>query len=558
MLIKTNDRPVAGDLVPRRGPEGGSVAPPAPSQPPPPPRADLVTLSFAARRQAAALSRDLVRLLATEPTFGHEERTAPRAPATMAGVQLPLAPTPMAGVQLPRAPTPMAGVQLPLAPTPMAGVQLPLAPATMPEGAPEAAGSVEETGRPSLLPESAPLAVSSQDAPRTPGSARSATGWATLLQRLFRAADPYAGARASLTRALPDSRRPAFDALVPGDRALLADVYDLAAARGVALDEVDGLALALGRHRLGTLDVVEHVNDAEALPVAFGLRFVVAPPPEHAEQAARSILSLMAMRDTRIDHGFVAAVLHPSRLVAPRVELGLLRQVVQASSPRYASGTRDLTVSFAARDGLIALARDVRSRATTLLAALHTPPLADASAERSAPEVRHDDASADVPVVDVRHGERLLRLEALPAADRAVVEHLYAHADGGRIDVREVDRLADELRVLREGEAAIASPHQALPAREQLALERVQSAHGSDEAAHVATREEDALVAHAALPESGEPCTSALLSVAHVSHGDARDRRRSRRRLRRWALRIQRKRRSHSAACSTQMGRRSR
>lgn len=577
MFIKTSERAPVSDTVGRKGTDGGSVLPPA-STLAPLARQDLVTLSSAARLQAAALSRDLVRLLAAEPerderdAHGRSRPDAQRLPASateraLAAVRVVLEgeeTSPLDVGDLPRALGAAVSPGVASEQTTPLQTKVPasgLAPPSL-QTVEQTALAVEEVpaialtpGATPTRPASAPLALESAQGTAV---ARSATGWATLLQRLFRAADPYAGARRSFAPVFADPRRPAFDALPPVDRALIADVYDLAGARGVSFDEVDALAHALGRFRLGMREEV--APDADVLALGPGLRLAIPAPEEGVEHAARSILSLLALRDTRIDHDFVATVLHPSRLAAQRVDLGLLRQVVQAFSPRYASGLRDPNVSFAARDQVLTLARDVRALATGLRATLAHE---IAPHDVSLPVVRapSDEAPSDQDVAAAQGRSHALRealLAALPSDDRAVVSQLYAHADAGRVEAHEVDRLARDLSVLRQHEAALL-PNGAPLAHAQGVVLEVASELAQRE--HVDER--------GALPLQDEPLdagglveggstTSAMLAGARVQAFDARARRRSRRALRRWALRIQRKRRSSLGSCATSSRRRSR
>lgn len=132
-------------------------------------------------------------------------------------------------------------------------------------------------------------------------------GYLLLLQRVFgllrRMDEPPVATRASLSA---QSR----DFLSVADRRFLARAYGYAAVNGIALDEVDGLAVDLAGYRF----VRASGGDPESKP---GALWNVDGSPRYyrmdAEDTAlaQRMLTSRAAQETELDHGFLAYLLNP-------------------------------------------------------------------------------------------------------------------------------------------------------------------------------------------------------------------------------------------------------
>jgi hypothetical protein len=170
----------------------------------------------------------------------------------------------------------------------------------------------------------------------------SISGRAMMLSRLFHTSDPNANPSIDSSTTTSNLSGSAYSFLNAGDRQVISKLYEYASSNGIDPLKVDAVAFDLGGYRMdgpsGPSDTAGLLYDLKGNPI---IGEFSAPD----EAAAQKILTSKAMGDTAIDHGFLRAVLAPTRMPVHASDFGFLQQVVFAFSATGSDGSADPNAS---------------------------------------------------------------------------------------------------------------------------------------------------------------------------------------------------------------------
>jgi hypothetical protein len=149
------------------------------------------------------------------------------------------------------------------------------------------------------------------------------------------------------------------------------------------------------------------------------------------------------MSDTKIDHEFLSAVLHPGRIAVHASDFTTLRRFVVGLSSSHSDGATDPSVSFEDRDARHALAQAVKA--------------SPASSERT-DGIDGEAIMASRLFKEPATNRNMARLASyLHDDDKSMLSSLYAQAEANGGNLEEVDKAAQALGALRMSEALLKS-----------------------------------------------------------------------------------------------------
>ena len=283
------------------------------------------------------------------------------------------------------------------------------------------------------------------------------SGRAILLSRLFHTNDINAQPKVETTVTIYNMNGSVYSYLNHDDRAMLSKAYEYARDNGIDPVSVDNLAFDLGFYRMkiptgGSPDLTSSSWDSKTG------QLLISEFTTEDETLSRSILSTQAMSDTKIEHDFLQAVLHPGRTPKHAVDFNFLRDVVLAFSPSHSDGAVDPTVSFADRDARLELAKTAKAMQS------FSPAGAGAQSKVGANDGKEIMKSRLFGVTSHESGTKRHRFtEYLSGDDKNMLGDLYANAEANGVDLKEVDKLAEALGALRKSEAMLHEQGQLAP-----------------------------------------------------------------------------------------------
>ena len=271
-------------------------------------------------------------------------------------------------------------------------------------------------------------------------------GHAVMLKRLFELDDSAAEPKfdiSTLDWAKVAGDR-VYNFLNRDDREMIAKAYEKADAIGVDPKEVDNLAFDLGYYRMN-VNTGANRDITGQIDLPDGRPFIDVFKPKD-EAAVRDLLSLKAMDDTTIDHGFLEVALDPGLGGSEHaVDFGSLRKLVLAFSPNHSDGGSKSNVSFADRDARLALAEAVAAMAPI---ATKVPPGAPNGVDGKALMMARlfgsgeSGGAAKHPLASF-----------LTDNDKDMLGDMYALAKANGADLSQLDKLSESLGALRQAEA---------------------------------------------------------------------------------------------------------
>lgn len=227
------------------------------------------------------------------------------------------------------------------------------------------------------------------------------------------------------------------------DREMVEKAYEQADAIGVDPHEVDNLAFDLGYYRMN-VNTGANRDTTGVLFMPDGRPFIDVFKPKD-EAVIRDMLSLKAMDDTTIDHGFLQVALDPGLGGSEHaVDFGALRKLVLVFSPNHSDGGRNPDVSFAARDARVALAEAVAAMAPV---ATKTPPGAPNGIDGKALMMSRLFGTGESGGA-VKHP----LASFLTDDDKDMLGDMYALAKANGADLSQLDKLSESLGALRQAE----------------------------------------------------------------------------------------------------------
>jgi len=135
--------------------------------------------------------------------------------------------------------------------------------------------------------------------------------------------------------------------LTPGDRDLLAGLYEHAQTQGIDLEKVDHLAFDLGNYRSEPPGVVKYDDPGASYDTDGNLQPIAFSPTD--ETIAQRILTSKAIKDSAVPEDFLRYELTPQTGTDKATDFTFLEQAVHATSPTGSDGATDPDAVLAPR-----------------------------------------------------------------------------------------------------------------------------------------------------------------------------------------------------------------
>lgn len=244
----------------------------------------------------------------------------------------------------------------------------------------------------------------------------SISGKAMMLSRLFRS-DGSVEPRYETLATTKNTSGLVYSFLTSGDRELLATVYEYADERGISLRKVDTFAFDLAIYRRAGPG--GHIDMAGKLYSADG----IARIPQFNEQdeaIAQRVLTSVAIKDTKINRGFLKEIFTPTIMSVHASDFEFLEEIVYFFSASGSDGATDPNAKPVIR---------------------HKPedfPVLDMSRKSS------DESNSTMVsrLLGIEVGKGMNILDILSDKDKSTLSQLYAIAQERNEDLTQIDNLA--------------------------------------------------------------------------------------------------------------------